>query len=104
MACGGGGVGCLAGQDLAHTLRDIPLHCPHNAPLHHRHARRREVLHERRTVRPCLPDKPLQPVHRPGGEVVEDDEIFDRSKERDVLASVRRMDVTIRFVLPDEGP
>jgi hypothetical protein len=37
-------------------------------------------------------------------EVVEDDEIFDRSQERDVLASVRRMDVTIRFILPDEGP
>jgi hypothetical protein len=36
-------------------------------------------------------------------EVVEDDEIFDRSKESDVLASVRRMDVTIRFILPDEG-
>jgi hypothetical protein len=37
-------------------------------------------------------------------EVVEDDEIFDHSEEDDVLASVRRIDVVIRFILPDEGP
>lgn len=46
----------------------------------------------------------LPPGTVPYLEVVEDDEIFDRSKESDVLASVRRMDVTIRFILPDEGP
>jgi len=46
----------------------------------------------------------LPPGTVPYLEVVEDDEIFDRSKERDVLASVRRIDVSIGFILPDEGP
>jgi hypothetical protein len=37
-------------------------------------------------------------------EVVTDTDVFDRSKEKDVLASVRRMKVTIRAVLPNGAP
>jgi hypothetical protein len=37
-------------------------------------------------------------------EVVSDTELFDHSRTNDVLASVRRMKVTIRAILPTAGP